>query len=151
MILALDFGQKMGWAVYYGPDDVLYGTEIFKPGRHEGGGMVWVRLRSWLRHMHDDHGPIDRVYYEEVRRHKGTDAAHYYGGFLAGVTGWCERQNVPYLGVPVQHIKMFATGRGNASKEQVKDAMRKRGYEPADDNQADALALMTLAVERWVK
>lgn len=149
MILALDFGLKMGWAVYYGPDDVLYGTESFKPGRHEGGGMVWVRLRTWLRSMHEEHGPIDRVYYEEVRGHKGTDAAHYYGGFLALTTGWCENHEIPYLGVPVQSIKKFATGRGNASKDQVRTAMLERGYEPADDNQADALALMSLAVEKW--
>ena len=58
-----------------------------------------------------------------------------------------ELNGVPYGGVPVGTIKRFATGRGNADKAAVIVAMQARGFHPADDNEADALALLLWAVE----
>ena len=82
-----------------------------------------------------------------MRRHAGTAAAHVYGGFLAHLTAWCEAAAIPYQGVPVGTIKRFATGKGNAGKEAVIAAMRARGFAPADDNEADALALLLWAID----
>jgi len=87
------------------------------------------------------------VWFEEVRRHAGTDAAHVFGGFLATLSTWCEQRSVPYQGVPVGTLKRFATGKGNAGKEAVIAAVRARGFTPADDNEADALALLLWALE----
>jgi len=53
----------------------------------------------------------------------------------------------PYAGVPVGTIKRFATGKGNASKDAVLAAMRQRGFQPADDNEADAIAILLWAME----
>ncbi|MEO0035188.1 MAG: hypothetical protein RLZZ501_1211, partial [Pseudomonadota bacterium] len=86
--------------------------------------------------------------FEEVRRHLGTDAAHVYGGLMGVLTAWAEVRGVPYQGVTVQHIKKHATGKGNADKAAVIEAMRARGYTPADDNEADALALLHWAIDR---
>jgi Holliday junction resolvasome RuvABC endonuclease subunit len=44
-------------------------------------------------------------------------------------------------------IKRYATGKGNASKNEVIAAMRARGFEPADDNEADAIAILLWALE----
>lgn len=88
------------------------------------------------------------MYFEEVRRHASTDAAHAYGGFLATLTAWCEHHGVPYQGVPVGTIKKHVTGKGNASKDEMMVAMRARGYQPADDNEADALALLHWAIQQ---
>jgi Holliday junction resolvasome RuvABC endonuclease subunit len=82
-----------------------------------------------------------------VRRHAGTDAAHVYGGLLATLSAWAEQRSIPYAGVPVGTIKRYATGKGNAGKEAVICAMRQRGYTSADDNEADALALLLWAIE----
>jgi Holliday junction resolvasome RuvABC endonuclease subunit len=49
---------------------------------------------------------------------------------------------VPYQGIPVATIKRSATGRGNAGKADVIRAMRCLGFNPGDDNEADALALL---------
>ena len=54
---------------------------------------------------------------------------------------------MPYEGVPVGTIKRFATGRGNADRSAVIAAMRARGFAPADDNEADALALLLWATD----
>lgn len=149
-ILALDLGAKLGWAVSFGKDargklDVLHGTVEIKNGRYEGGGMRWLRFRKWLDSMADHHGTdgtLEAVYFEEVRRHVGTDAAHLYGGFLAELTAWCEKRGIPYQGIPVGTIKKSATGKGNANKDAMIAAMKAKGYSPETDNDADALALL---------
>jgi Holliday junction resolvasome RuvABC endonuclease subunit len=77
----------------------------------------------------------------------GTDASHIYGGFLATLSAWCEQQSIPYSGVPVGTWKRYACGKGNASKDEVIAAMRERGFEPDDDNEADAIAILLWAIE----
>ena len=146
-LLALDLGSALGWAVRLGDGIITSGTATFRPGRFEGGGMGWLRFRRWLESMADSAGPIGNIVFEEVRRHAGTTAAHVYGGFLAHLTAWCEAARVPYQGVPVATIKRFATGKGNADKQAVIAAMRARGFSPADDNEADALALLLWALD----
>jgi Holliday junction resolvasome RuvABC endonuclease subunit len=49
--------------------------------------------------------------------------------------------------VPVGTIKRHATGRGNADKDAVIAAVRALGFNPEDDNEADALALLDWALE----
>ncbi len=150
-ILALDLGQKTGWALLTEGGSMTSGTILFKPGRFEGGGMSYLRFRQWLTEllaMVDING-FDAIYFEEVRRHIGTSAAHAYGGFLATLTAWCEKEHVPYSGIPVGTIKKYVTGKGNASKEQVIAAVRALGHTPADDNEADALALLYFAMKDW--
>jgi Holliday junction resolvasome RuvABC endonuclease subunit len=84
------------------------------------------------------------VVFEEVRRHVGVDAAHAYGGFMGQLMAWCEHHQIPYQGVPVGTIKKHATGKGNASKDEMVASVRARGHNPADDNEADAIALLYL-------
>lgn len=106
--------------------------------------MRYLRFRRWLTELKAAAGGIAEVHFEEVRRHAGVDAAHAYGGFLATLTAWCEHHEIPYSGVPVGTIKKHATGRGNADKTAMVAAMRALGFEPADDNEADALALLSM-------
>ena len=111
--------------------------------------MRFLRFRAWLTEVAASAGDqIQAVYFEEVRQHAGVDAAHVYGGFLATLTAWCEHNQIPYSGVPVGTIKRHATGKGNADKAAVIEAMRALGYRPADDNEADALALLRWAIVR---
>jgi Holliday junction resolvasome RuvABC endonuclease subunit len=82
-----------------------------------------------------------------VRFHAGIDAAHIHGGFLATLTSWCDRRSIPYQGVPVGTIKRDLTGKGNADEAAVIAAVRARSFNPADDNEADALAILLWAME----
>jgi Holliday junction resolvasome RuvABC endonuclease subunit len=107
--------------------------------------MRFLRFRAWLDEIARCHAP-SVVYFEEVRRHVGTDAAHIYGGFLAHLSAWCEQHELPYQGVPVGTIKRHATGKGNAGKEAVIAAVRKLGHQPTDDNEADAIAILLWAI-----
>ena len=111
--------------------------------------MTFLRFRQWLTELKASAGGVDALYFEEVRRHAGTSAAHSYGGFLATLTAWCEHHSIPYSGVPVGTIKKHVTGKGNAGKAEVMAAVRALGHKPADDNEADALALLSWALSQY--
>jgi hypothetical protein len=149
-ILALDLGQKTGWAVRNVDGAIASGTAEFKPGRFEGGGMVFLRFRAWLQEVDETTGGVGAVYFEEVRSHRGVAAAHAYGGFLAHLTAWAEMFKIPYRGVPVGTIKRHVTGKRNADKEAVIAAVQALGFDPADDNEADALGLLDWALKTGV-
>lgn len=140
-MLALDLGTRTGWAL--SGDPVLYGWIDLKTGRYEGGGMRFLRFRRWLDEIGE--GGLEAIWFEEVRRHRGTDAAHVYGGLLATLTAWCESKRIAYAGVPVGQIKKFATGRGNADKADMITVARAEGCDTHDDNVADAWHLLRLA------
>ncbi len=146
-ILALDLGTTTGWALQSGSSKLESGSVSFRTGRYDGGGVRYLRFRGWLDSMGADAGDITAIYFEEVRRHIGTDAAHVYGGLLATLTSWCEQRGIAYQGVPVGTIKRFISGKGNADKKAVLEAVRARGYRPNDDNEADAIAILLWAVE----
>jgi Holliday junction resolvasome RuvABC endonuclease subunit len=142
MLLALDLGTACGWATNAG-GQIAYGTLDLKADRFSGGGMRFLKFRRCLEEFkRETH--IDEIVYEQVRRHRGTDAAHCYGGLLATLTSWCEENAIPYSGRTVQSIKKFATGKGNADKGQMIAAAQALGFLPKDDNQADAIHILRL-------
>ena len=146
-ILAIDLGTTTGWALRPRDGQIAHGFVSFRPQRFEGGGMRYLRFKGWLTEIKAVAADIHAVYFEEVRRHAGVDAAHVYGGLMATLTTWCEHHNIPYQGVPVGTIKKHATGKGNASKDEVIAAMRTLGHPVTDDNEADALALLHWAID----
>ena len=146
-VLCLDLGTKSGWALRSADGSITSGTAEFKHDRYSGGGMRFLKFKQWLNQMLEAAGQIDAIYFEEVRRHLGVDAAHAYGGFLAHLSAWSEQHGIAYEGVPVGTIKRHATGKGNANKAKVIQAVRLLGYYPSDDNEADALALLHWVID----
>ncbi len=144
-ILALDLGTTTGWALREN-GQVSSGSVSFKPAHFDSGHSRYTRFRRWLGT--NGNCAVDEVIFEAVRRHNGTVAAHTYGGFMATLQTWCDARGLPYEGVPVGTIKKFTTGKGNASKLAIVAAMEKRGHNPRDDNEADALALLYWRLEQ---
>jgi Holliday junction resolvasome RuvABC endonuclease subunit len=138
--LALDLGTTTGFCVGSKPGALVSGSQSFKPGRYDGGGMRFVRFKKWLDELQAAY-PLTEIAFEEVRRHAGTDAAHVYGGLMATLTGWAEEKGIPYQGVPVGTIKKSFTGNGAAKKDAMIAEAVKRGFAPVDDNESDAIAL----------
>jgi Holliday junction resolvasome RuvABC endonuclease subunit len=147
VILALDLGATTGWAVRAIGGAITSGTAAFPFDRWQSGGMRFLRFKRWLTEIKNQVGVFDFVVYEQVRRHAGVDAAHAFGGWLAILTAWCDHHDIAYEGVPVGTIKRFIAGKGNADKEAVIAAVRARGFRLADDNEADAIAILLWAIE----
>ena len=151
IVLAIDPGTACGYAVRQGDRVLASGVWNLRPNRYEGGGMRWLRLRSFLSGACPPSLPQAKptlVAYEEVRRHMGTDAAHCYAGVVATIQAWCEDFAIPYTGVPVGTVKKTATGKGNADKTAMVAAAAARWPEQQieDDNQADALWIAEVAI-----
>lgn len=138
--LALDLGTTTGFCVGDRRDALLSGTWVFKPQRFESGGMRYVRFRRQLDELRVTM-QLSQIYFEEVRAHKGVDAAHVYGGLMATLMAWCEDNAMPCQGVPVGTIKKYATGKGNAPKAAMIKVVQARGFDVIDHNHADAIAL----------
>lgn len=145
-ILALDLGTKTGWAHTTTYGDIVFGTMDFSTKRHHGSGMRFLRFKRWLTEIKQS--GVTEVYFEEVRNHKGINAAHVYGGFMATLTAWCEHHGIPYSSVPVGTIKRNATGKGNASKEMMIVSAKEKGYDVTDDNEADAIHLLMYVMDK---
>jgi len=151
-ILSLDLGTTTGWALRSRDGSIVSGSQSFKPQRFEGGGMRNLRFNRWLSEVISpgrSANLVDIIVFEEVRSHAGTDAAQIYGGLMGQVEVLGETKKIPYEGIPVGTIKKHATGKGNANKLMMITAMQALGHNPVDDNEADALALLRWAIERY--
>lgn len=148
-ILALDLGAQMGWAVARRDGSIHSGSESFAPKKHGGHGFRFLAFVQFLAQTKIDHGDIHAIYYEDVKRHAGTLAAHAFGGFLAMLQAWCARNGgIPMYGLGVGTIKKNWTGNGSAKKGLMIESARQRGFSPIDDNHADALAILAIACEQ---
>jgi Holliday junction resolvasome RuvABC endonuclease subunit len=147
-LLALDLGTRTGWATNVVGDVIASGVVDFTSKRYEGGGMRYLRFQQWLNSLDKPRA----IYFEEVRRHMSTDAAHVFGGLLATLSAWCELNHVPYCGIPVGTIKRHATGKGNAGKPMMIEAAMRLFPQYAGrvetDDEADALCLLHFAMEQ---
>jgi Holliday junction resolvasome RuvABC endonuclease subunit len=148
-VLALDLGTKTGWALLQA-GKISSGSVSFATNKLAGFGVRFLNFRNWLLEMLKKH-VIDMVVFEEVFNHAGVYAAHVYGGFVAILTSICESLRIPYRGFGVKTIKKFATGNGNANKQDVINAVQTNGYKPTDDNEADAIALALLTENILIK
>lgn len=139
--IGIDLGTKTGWAIQDGTF-ITSGLENFAPKRFESSAMRPLRFRDWLTSLIVPGQTM--IAFEEVRNHKGVDAAHCYGGLLAVLLMVCEENGVPCQGHPVGAIKKHATGKGNANKQAMIDAANRKWPDQnvTDDNQADALWIL---------
>ena len=144
-ILAIDIGTTTGWARAGCDGRVASGSESFAPRRMEAAGQRWLKFRAFLNDQRVAGGEIHAIYFEDVKQHAGTLAAHVYGGFLAMLEMWCAANNVPLKPVGVGVVKKHWTGKGNADKAAMCETARARGFRPRDSNEADALAILSLA------
>lgn len=144
IILAIDIGTQCGWARSSRAGTIASGSEKFATGRMEKPGHRWLKFRAFLNEQRAV-GEIHAVYFEDVKNHAGILAAHVYGGFLACLEMWCAANNVPLRPVGVGQVKKHWTGKGNADKLQMVETARAKGFRPKDNNEADALAILSLA------
>lgn len=148
-ILALDLGTKTGWAVLRVDGKVESGTVNFSLKKNEGQGQRYVKFRHWLVEIKNTHD-LTHIYYEVVMGHGAfaVIAAHVFGGMLATMQAFGEHHQIPYEGFGVSTIKKRFAGHGKATKGDMIAQCRALGFTPADDNEADAIALLHVATDR---
>lgn len=150
-IIALDPATKMGWA-HNASKSIKHGSEDFSNSKWDSSGTKFLKFRSWLKGKFDLF-PSDKkilVVYESVESHSSTYAAHCYGGWVAIMQELSEEyKNIEYTGAPVKTIKKFWTGKGTASKTDMIRVAREQGFNPKDDNAADAIAILHWGIDQF--
>jgi len=148
-ILALDPATHMGWALSNG----ISGVWDFSIRRDESGGMRLIRLQSKLRELNNDNG-IDLVVFEAAR-HAGPGmqgALVVQSELQAVIKLWCESEGIDYRGYSPGEIKKFATGKGNASKdtmrEKAEECWPKKKFTGGDEIDAWWLLLLSMCEMR---
>lgn len=145
IILALDLASTTGWAIGSDTQTIASGTWDIAPRRGESPGMRYLKLRAKLNMALAAFPDLKTIYYEQAH-HRGGAATEYAAGCATHVQSWCAEHGIEHGMRHSATIKRHATGRGGASKEAVIAAMRRLGHTPADDNEADALALLRLVL-----
>ena len=138
-ILALDLASKTGWAA--NGEGRRSGTMEFQLKRGESPGMRFLRCRAWLNEIKGLLGDFDVIVYEQAH-HRGGYATAVCVGLVTEVLAFAAGHGIETMPVHSATLKKYATGSGRASKEDMLAEAKKRGWDPADDNEADAILLL---------
>jgi Holliday junction resolvasome RuvABC endonuclease subunit len=151
-ILALDLATKTGWATN-APE--YSGVENFRNSTRDSRGMIYVRFGKWFNEMLESYTP-SLIVYEQLHL-RGAAATELLTGLLGQmercIEEYCYNRNtkIEHASIHSGTIKKFATGKGNASKEQMMKSYYDRfGKDPEDDNECDARFLLELSKEKFI-
>ncbi len=154
MILALDISGHTGWAFGDGVDAPSYGT-FHLPSTGDDLGRYGAAFLRWLESMLINHKPREVVFEApfigKIAR-RPRDLRKLFGlGFVAETVAAC--CGVPISEVPVGTWRAAFLGRHyprQATRDELKraviDGCRLRGWNPLDDNAADALGILDYAL-----
>ena len=146
-ILALDLGTNTGWA-----------TNAFASGSREFSGEItgwrYLAFKQWLVSMLSD-SKIQHVVYEETFSGRNMNADKVLHGFLAILQCvHAERYSdqatrFTLQKVHLSDIKILATGKGNAKKDEMIKSFEDRfGWSPVDSDECDAVWLLQYALQK---
>ena len=148
-ILALDVGSRTGWTARIN-GMIESGVETFSIERNESRGMRFLRFRSWLDGMITTVNPSLIVY--ERPHQRGGPPTEFLYGLTTRIDEACSVNGIDYKAVHIGTLKKFATGKGNASKDEMMAVARQRmGREPIDDNESDSYLLLEYAIKNYVE
>lgn len=112
--------------------------------QHERLQWILVKLADWIPHPDDE--PCLVVL--EGLSFDSHDTARQSAGLSWMVRHSLWRDGVPYVLVPPSSLKLYATGSGNAGKEQMLAAARRHfDWFDGDDNAADAAWLAAMGYD----
>jgi Holliday junction resolvasome RuvABC endonuclease subunit len=149
--LALDLATTTGYALLRADERIESGAVKFAPKAKDTPGARWIKFTTWLGEMVAAHPNIALVVYEDVVFIGGPGGAYacqVYGGFVALMQMFFDRRGIPYIGHGVPEVKKKWTGRGDAKKDEMIARCKELGFNPTDDNEADAIALLHVATGR---
>lgn len=141
-ILAIDPATETGWAVINGPV-THFGIWNLKKHKDESVGMRLLRFHSHLREVCSKMG-VNLIAYEKPggRNYQGIIN---HAKLVGVIEKFCEYNALDYRGFSASEIKKHATGKGNSNKPaMIKAAREKLRYEGDNENEADALWILSL-------
>ena len=149
LVLALDLSTKVGWACGRAGGEPDHGVLLLPKGV-AGLGAVACAFLDGLMDLHEVQH-FERVVMEaplppQAQTHAHTARLQLY---LAGaVETWCYRRSIECREAAAPTVRKAVLGSGRAKKPEVIAWCQAQGWNPTDDNAADALALWRYATTR---
>lgn len=149
-VLALDIATKTGFYNIYEHGMVKFPNNDKAPKYLVNEGYAQHKnFREWLVDMIEKHH-VKIIVAEDLIMGHGYMDVRKLGEFHGILHEVCETFDVPLIKINPVHLKFWATGKGNASKEMMLDACAKRWHIDAyDDNEADAAHLFFYLCHRY--
>lgn len=140
-ILALDVATSTGWACGPAAGPVDHGTWTLGKGETLGAkmGCLYQHIEELMAER-----PIKGIYQERPvmftsgQSNANATASAAAIGNVPQMVAWLH--GIPHGAVHVSTLKKFITGSGRASKLGVMTIIRAYGFNPANDDEGDALA-----------
>jgi len=151
-VLALDLATHCGWALC---EDATTesGVQVFDVKRGESPGMRYVRFNRWLQTIVpavENGHRVGLIVYEQTvpftAKFGGATARELAAGFSTRVQEFCALRAIEHATVYPSTLKKWTTGRGNADKDAMLQAVARRWRPVTDHNEADAIALLHYAL-----
>ena len=159
-LLALDLATRTGWAFGEIPERAVTPIEARTLGAPEvesgavgfdgEHGQFFRNFERWLTTFLARHRPDVTVFEAPILdRRKSTLAVVRKLHGLAVITEKVADEFAPVFSADLGTVKKHATGNGHAKKEQMIDAARAMGWDPADADEADALWIWDYSCQEW--
>ena len=144
-ILALDIATQTGWC-----NDKGYGTWKMNATKGETNDFRICKFADHLEMMFINNKP-DFVAYE-LPAGRFMKPIMTESELIGVLKLMCMENNIDYQGFTTTEIKRHCTGRGNAKKQEMMDAViAKYNMLPKNYDEADAIAMYHLALEKVIK
>jgi Holliday junction resolvasome RuvABC endonuclease subunit len=148
-ILAIDPASHVGWC-YHDGTCIIHGVWDCTVKRDESDGMRLIRFKTKLEEFATL--GLDLIVFEAVRHAnpkmiRGVITQSEIQGILKC---WCNEKGIQYCGLSPSEIKKHISGKGNANKVLVMESVNEKyGLSIKDDNEADAIAIMSFALHNY--
>ncbi len=114
--------------------------------------MRYIRFRRWLA---DVGARTELIVYEQTipvkKKFAGASSRELAAGFATRVQEFCAERGIEHTAVYPSVLKKFATGKGNADKLAMLEAVRRRwNPDVVNHNEADAIAALEYALAEIV-
>lgn len=142
-ILAIDPATNCGWAMET-EGELRYGQWTFTLKKGMSPGMKWVKFESMFLETVKFYN-INMVAFELPMATMHAGAAIHHAKLNGIMEKVCADLDIDYVTYSPSEIKKFATGKGNAKKDQMIQAAKESlGYQGDNDNEADALWILNI-------
>ena len=154
IIAALDLATKTGVAVGpLGGQPELWTLDLKSKGEAKFHATRLMQIQGLAHRLISEQGvgfiAIEKPF---VASHNNWETTLLTIGLTANVLSWAARKGIQVDIIPAQTVAKHFTGSGKMKRDEKKAAIlaecRARGWDPKDDNQADAAALWELACSR---
>ena len=154
IIAALDLATKTGVAVGpLGGRPELWTLDLKSKGEAKFHATRLMQIQGLAHRLIVEQGArfiaIEKPF---VAAHNNWETTLLTIGLTANVLSWAERKGIAVDIIPAQTVAKHFTGSGKMKRDEKKAAIlaacQARGWDPKDDNQADAAALWDLACTR---